>query len=78
MAQLKEFQHLGKTSITVHHDLNTVPAYFDSVMLLNRELIALGPLDDTFTQANIDLAYYGAVVDRTEPAIRQGSVPNVN
>lgn len=67
MAQLKEFQRLGKTSITVHHDLNTVPTYFDSVLLLNRELIALGKLENTFTQANIDLAYYGAAVDRSEP-----------
>lgn len=73
MNQFQEFQRLGKTSITVHHDLNTVGSYFDTVMLMNRELIAIGPLEEAFTQANIDRAYHG---DSALPSLdlnRQGS-----
>lgn len=72
MNQLKEFQQLGKTSITVHHDLNTVPSYFDAVMLMNRELIALGSLDEAFTQANIDRTYHGDAVIPSVNVKRQG------
>lgn len=59
MDQLLEFQAKGKTSMTVHHDLNTVPEYFDSVILLNRQLIAAGPLDEVFTKENIETTYHG-------------------
>ena len=59
MDQLLEFQAQGKTSMTVHHDLNTVPEYFDSVILLNRQLIAAGPLDEVFTKENIETTYHG-------------------
>lgn len=57
MDQLKKFQQMGKTSLTVHHDLNTVPDYFDYVLLLNKEVIAMGPIASTFTKENIDEAY---------------------
>lgn len=57
MDQLKKFQQMGKTSLTVHHDLNTVSDYFDHVLFLNKEVIASGPTSITFTKENIDLAY---------------------
>lgn len=47
----------NKTLIVVHHDLETVPKYFDTVILLNRSIIAQGPIDETFTKENIDKTY---------------------
>jgi manganese/zinc/iron transport system ATP- binding protein len=47
----------GKTILAVHHDLNTVPAYFDQVTLLNVKVIAGGPVKDAFTPENLKLAY---------------------
>lgn len=60
MDQLSKFQKEGKTSLTVHHDLNTVSSYFDSVIMLNKILIANGPIDTTFTAENINQTYYGS------------------
>ncbi len=57
MDTLKAFQRDGKTSILVHHDLNTVKEYFDHVVLLNKQIIADGPTETTFTKENIDTAY---------------------
>lgn len=75
MDQLMEFQRLGKTSVTVHHDLNTVPEYFDSVILLNKQLIANGPIETTFTPENIDKAYHGVTTTVQFEADTQGSEP---
>jgi ABC-type Mn2+/Zn2+ transport system ATPase subunit len=54
---LKSLADKGKTLIVVHHDLSTVPEYFDSVLLLNQRLIAYGPIANTFTQENISKCY---------------------
>jgi manganese/zinc/iron transport system ATP- binding protein len=45
----------------VHHDLQTVPEYFDWVTLLNVRRIASGPVSEVFTEANLRLAYGGRV-----------------
>ncbi|MGB3413237.1 MAG: metal ABC transporter ATP-binding protein [Microbacteriaceae bacterium] len=47
----------GKTIVLVHHDLNTVAEYCDQVTLLNRTVIASGPVATTFTRENIRTAY---------------------
>ena len=39
---LKGLKEEGKTVIVVHHDLQTVPEYFDEVVLINRKVIASG------------------------------------
>ncbi len=49
----------GKTVLVVHHDLATVPSYFDRVVLLNQRLIAFGDVATAFTQENIAKAYTG-------------------
>lgn len=56
---LKKLASQGKTLLVVHHDLSTVPAYFDKVILLNQRLIAFGDTDVTFTEENISKAYGG-------------------
>ncbi len=54
---LKELKKEGKTVIVVHHDLSTVKEYFDSVTILNKQIIATGVVDEVFTNENIKLAY---------------------
>ena len=54
---LKELSKRGKTVIAVHHDLQTVPEYFDWVVLLNAQLIASGPVDEIFTEENLKRTY---------------------
>ncbi len=58
---LQELREAGKTVVVVHHDLQTVPEYFDWAMLLNVRGIASGPVGETFTEENLRLAYGGRV-----------------
>lgn len=58
---LKELRAAGKTVCVVHHDLQTVPEYFDWVTLLNVRRIASGPVNDVFTEENLRLTYGGRV-----------------
>jgi manganese/zinc/iron transport system ATP- binding protein len=58
---LHELRARGKTVIVVHHDLQTVPDYFDWVALLNVEMIAAGPTEAVFTDDNLRLTYGGRV-----------------
>jgi len=56
---LKGLRDAGKTVVAVHHDLSTVRAYFDDVMILNVRKISEGPVDKAFTAAALDQAYGG-------------------
>ena len=47
----------GKTVIVVHHDLQTVPEYFDWVTFLNVKKIATGPVKDIFNNENLIKTY---------------------
>lgn len=58
---LVQHRERGGTALVVHHDLSTVCEYFDHVILLNQRLIASGPVGDTFTRANLELAYGGRI-----------------
>ena len=58
---LKALRAQGKTVVAVHHDLQTVPEYFDWVTLLNVRRIASGPVTDVFTDENLRRAYGGRV-----------------
>ena len=54
---LKKLKLEGKTLIVVHHDLQTVPTYFETVTFINKSVIASGKIKEVFTQENIDMAY---------------------
>ncbi len=56
---LQQLREDGRTVVAVHHDLQTVREYFDSVTLLNVRLVAAGPVADVFTDENLR-ATYGA------------------
>lgn len=54
---LKLLRKAGKTVIVVHHDLQTVPEYFDWVTFLNVKKIATGPVKDIFNNENLIKTY---------------------
>ncbi|WP_064091390.1 metal ABC transporter ATP-binding protein [Rossellomorea aquimaris] len=56
---LNELKEQGKTVLVVHHDLQTVPEYFDWTLLLNRKTIEYGPTKEVFTVENLQLTYGG-------------------
>ena len=58
---LQELRSAGKTVVVVHHDLQTVPEYFDWVTMLNVRRIASGPVEEVFTEQNLRQAYGGKV-----------------
>lgn len=62
---LKELRAEGKTVVVVHHDLHEVEAYFDKLMILNKELVAFGDVKDVFNTENIQKAY-GSSLGRIE------------
>jgi manganese/zinc/iron transport system ATP- binding protein len=59
VALLQELRSQGKTVIAVHHDLQTVPEYFDAVTLLNVRRVASGPVAEVFTEENLRATYGG-------------------
>jgi manganese/zinc/iron transport system ATP- binding protein len=63
---LQTLRAAGATVVVVHHDLQTVPEYFDWVLLLNVRRIAAGPVEQVFTDENLRATYGGRV-----PFLRQ-------
>jgi len=72
VALLQELRAAGKTVLVVHHDLQTVPEYFDWVTLLNVRRIASGPVAEVFTDNNLRLAYGGRVAFLRDSASTNG------
>ncbi len=56
---LKSLKAERKTVIAVHHDLSTVPDYFDHVFMINVRRMAEGPVKDAFTPENLQATYGG-------------------
>lgn len=56
---LGDLRSRGKLVVVVHHDLRTVLRYFDDVVLLNRRLVASGPVREVFTPENLRRTYGG-------------------
>jgi manganese/zinc/iron transport system ATP- binding protein len=72
---LQELRAAGKTVIAVHHDLETVPEYFDWVTLLNVRRIASGPVSEVFTPENLRLTYGGRLAFLTRAHAENGQMP---
>ena len=49
----------GKTVLVVHHDLQTIPEYFDYLLMLNMRVVAVGPTEEVFTEENLRKTYGG-------------------
>lgn len=58
---LDTLQRDGVTVLVSTHDLNLAAGHFDSVMLINRRLIALGPPAEVLTRERLLQAYGGHV-----------------
>jgi manganese/zinc/iron transport system ATP- binding protein len=65
---LHELRTQGKTCLVVHHDLQTVPEYFDYTLLLNMRVVAFGPTDQVFTRENLHKTYGGKLTLLDEAA----------
>jgi manganese/zinc/iron transport system ATP- binding protein len=58
---LQALRDEGAAVLAVHHDLASVPAWFDRVILMNRRLIAAGPVSDVFTPERLRETYGGVI-----------------
>lgn len=54
---LQELKAVGKTMLIVHHDLSTVEAHFDEVIVLKNKLLAHGNTTDVFNSTIIEQAF---------------------
>ncbi|MGB0978051.1 MAG: metal ABC transporter ATP-binding protein [Croceimicrobium sp.] len=74
---LTELKEDGKTVVIVHHDLQTAFQYFDSMVLLNTRLVAVGPKDSVFTKENLQEAYGGrlTVLSKLSQVIASSEFP---
>jgi len=77
IAIMRELRDAGKTVLVVHHDLQTVPEYFDHVLLLNMRVVAHGPTAQTFTAENLRRTYGGrlTLLEEAAHAMKQSSAP---
>ena len=65
---LDDLKQAGKTVLIVHHDLHTVPQYFDWLLLLNMRIVAAGPTREVFTKENLQKTYGGKLTLLEEAA----------
>lgn len=74
---LRNLRAGGRTVVAVHHDLQTVPEYFDHVVMLNMRLVAAGPTAEVFTQENLQKTYGGrlTLLDEVAEAVRRAARP---
>lgn len=68
VALLRDLRSAGRTVLAVHHDLQTVPDYFDHVLLLNMRVVAAGPTRTVFTSDNLVKTYGGRLTLLDEAA----------
>ena len=69
---LRNIRRMGKTVLCVHHDLSTVPEYFDHVLLLNVQAIASGPVNEIFTGDRLQQTYSGRLATQQLERIAAG------
>ena len=70
---LHRMKDSGKTAVVIHHDLQTVPDYFDYVVLLNMRIVAYGPVEKVFTPENLQKTYGGrlTLLEEVSEAMRR-------
>lgn len=70
---LREMKQHGKTAVVIHHDLQSVPDYFDYVILLNMRVVAHGRVEDVFTPENLQKTYGGrlTLLEEVSEAMRR-------
>ncbi|PTX92940.1 manganese/iron ABC transporter ATP-binding protein [Spartobacteria bacterium LR76] len=58
---LRELREAGHIMLVSTHNLGSVPEFCDQVVLINRTVLAFGPTEEVFTQANLTLAFGGVL-----------------
>lgn len=58
---LKQLREEGHLILVSTHNIASVPDFCDRVVLINQTVIAKGPLETTFTHANLERAFGGAM-----------------
>ena len=66
VAILRRMREQGRTVVCVHHDIQTVPEYFDHAVLLNMRVVAAGPVAEVFNRENLQRTYGGRLTLLTE------------
>lgn len=61
IALMRELRGAGHLMLVSTHNLGSVPDFCDQVVLVNRTVLAAGPTAETFTQANLELAFGGVL-----------------
>ena len=58
---MREMRGEGRLMLVSTHNLGSVPEFCDQVVLFNRTVLAFGPTETTFTQANLALTFGAAL-----------------
>jgi len=61
IALLRELRQAGHIMIVSTHNLGSVPEFCDQVVLINRTVLAAGPIAEVFTQENLRRAFGGVL-----------------
>lgn len=56
---ISELSNSGHLILVSTHNLGSVPDFCDEVLLINRKLLAVGPVETTFTEENLAEAFGG-------------------
>ena len=58
---LRELRTAGHLMLVSTHNLGSVPEFCDQCVLVNRTVLAAGPVAEVFTQANLERAFGGVL-----------------
>lgn len=61
MALMRDLRDNGHLMLVSTHNLGSVPDFCDQVVLINKTLLAAGPTQTVFTQANLEKAFGGVL-----------------
>ena len=56
---LRDLAQNGRLLLVCHHDLKAVPQLFDTVLMLNRDMVAFGPTAEIYTPENLGKTFPG-------------------
>jgi manganese/iron transport system ATP-binding protein len=59
VALLMELRDEGQVMLVSTHNLGSVPEFCDRAVLIDRKVLAAGPVDEVFTQENLEHAFGG-------------------
>jgi manganese/iron transport system ATP-binding protein len=58
---LRELRDSGHIILVSTHDLGSVPEFCDEAVIINRTVLAFGPITEVFTEANLSKAFGGVL-----------------